>query len=107
IYDQEGTLQHFIDGNEPSKSSWMRYIRCARHCGEQNMMVVQYRSCIFYRACADIPRGTELLVWYNDSYTSFFGIPLQCVAQDENCKRHSSTSISSEPFTHLFPLQTH
>ncbi|KAK5931920.1 hypothetical protein CgunFtcFv8_003672 [Champsocephalus gunnari] len=84
IYDAEGTLQHFIDGNDPSKSSWMRYIRCARHCGEQNMMVVQYRSCIFYRACMDIPRGTELLVWYNDSYTSFFGIPLQCVAQDEN-----------------------
>ncbi|XP_066500724.1 putative histone-lysine N-methyltransferase PRDM6 isoform X2 [Hoplias malabaricus] len=84
IYDQEGTLQHFIDGNEPSKSSWMRYIRCARHCGEQNMTVVQYRSCIFYRACMDIPRGTELLVWYNDSYTSFFGIPLQCIAQDEN-----------------------
>ncbi|XP_062237269.1 putative histone-lysine N-methyltransferase PRDM6 isoform X2 [Platichthys flesus] len=84
IYDTEGTLQHFIDGNDPSKSSWMRYIRCARHCGEQNMMVVQYRSCIFYRACMDIPRGTELLVWYNDSYTSFFGIPLQCTAQDEN-----------------------
>ncbi|KAI7797390.1 putative histone-lysine N-methyltransferase PRDM6 isoform X1 [Triplophysa rosa] len=84
IYDQEGALQYFIDGNEPSKSSWMRYIRCARHCGEQNMMVVQYRSCIFYRACTDIPRGTELLVWYNDSYTSFFGIPLQCIAQDEN-----------------------
>ncbi|XP_072300015.1 putative histone-lysine N-methyltransferase PRDM6 [Eucyclogobius newberryi] len=84
IYDAEGTLQHFIDGNDPSKSSWMRYIRCARHCGEQNMMVVQYRSCIFYRACMDVPRGTELLVWYNDSYTSFFGIPLQCIAQDEN-----------------------
>lgn len=44
-----------------------------------------FRSCIFYRACVDIPRGTELLVWYNDSYTSFFGIPLQCIAQDENC----------------------
>lgn len=43
IYDAEGTLQHFIDGNDPTKSSWMRYIRCARHCGEQNMMVVQYR----------------------------------------------------------------
>ncbi|EMP34776.1 Putative histone-lysine N-methyltransferase PRDM6 [Chelonia mydas] len=41
-------------------------------------------SNIFYRACIDIPRGTELLVWYNDSYTSFFGIPLQCIAQDEN-----------------------
>lgn len=49
-----------------------------------------FRSCIFYRACVDIPRGTELLVWYNDSYTSFFGIPLQCIAQDENCKSHHS-----------------
>ncbi|CAL8263394.1 unnamed protein product [Boreogadus saida] len=84
IYDGEGGLQHFVDGNEPTTSGWMRYIRCARHCGEQNMMVVQYRSCIFYRACMDVPRGTELLVWYNDSYTSFFGIPLQCLAQDEN-----------------------
>ncbi|NWZ63567.1 MECOM protein, partial [Acrocephalus arundinaceus] len=42
IYDQDGTLQHFIDGGEPSKSSWMRYIRCARHYGEQNLTVVQY-----------------------------------------------------------------
>lgn len=48
--------------------------------------MVCFRSCIFYRACTDIPRGTELLVWYNDSYTSFFGIPLQCIAQDENCE---------------------
>uniref|UniRef100_A0A3B5QC15 PR/SET domain 6 n=1 Tax=Xiphophorus maculatus TaxID=8083 RepID=A0A3B5QC15_XIPMA len=47
IYDSEGTLQHFIDGNDPSKSSWMRYIRCARHCGEQNMMVVQYSFSVF------------------------------------------------------------
>ncbi|XP_041105535.1 putative histone-lysine N-methyltransferase PRDM6 isoform X2 [Polyodon spathula] len=102
IYDQEGTLQHFIDGSEPSKSSWMRYIRCARHCGEQNMMVVQYRSCIFYRACMDIPRGTELLVWYNDSYTSFFGIPLQCIAQDENL--NVPTSVM-EAMSHQETLQ--
>ncbi|XP_077445255.1 putative histone-lysine N-methyltransferase PRDM6 isoform X2 [Stigmatopora argus] len=92
IYDSEGTLCHFLDGNDPVKSSWMRYIRCARHCGEQNMMVVQYRSSIFYRACLDIPRGSELLVWYNDSYTSFFGIPLQCVAQDENLNVPTSVS---------------
>ncbi|XP_077598047.1 putative histone-lysine N-methyltransferase PRDM6 isoform X2 [Stigmatopora nigra] len=92
IYDSEGTLCHFLDGNDPVKSSWMRYIRCARHCGEQNMMVVQYRSSIFYRACLDIPRGSELLVWYNDSYTSFFGVPLQCVAQDENLNVPTSVS---------------
>lgn len=52
----------------------------------------------------DIPRGTELLVWYNDSYTSFFGIPLQCIAQDENCKTllsfidvpHVNVTVTSE-----------
>lgn len=53
------------------------------------------RSCIFYRACMDIPRGTELLVWYNDSYTSFFGIPLQCVAQDENRESQGSPGHKS------------
>uniref|UniRef100_A0A8C1Q4G0 PR/SET domain 6 n=1 Tax=Cyprinus carpio TaxID=7962 RepID=A0A8C1Q4G0_CYPCA len=96
----EGTLQHFIDGNEPSKSSWMRYIRCARHCGEQNMMVVQ--SCIFYRACADIPRGTELLVWYNDSYTSFFGIPLQAL-----CFRPYQCGHCSQSFSQPSELRNH
>ncbi|KAF2986788.1 hypothetical protein EK904_004749 [Melospiza melodia maxima] len=52
-------------------------------------------SNIFYRACIDIPRGTELLVWYNDSYTSFFGIPLQCIAQDENCGKPMHKDLSA------------
>ncbi|XP_012666931.1 putative histone-lysine N-methyltransferase PRDM6 [Otolemur garnettii] len=107
IYDQDGTLQHFIDGGEPSKSSWMRYIRCARHCGEQNLTVVQYRSNIFYRACIDIPRGTELLVWYNDSYTSFFGIPLQCIAQDENWIRPYQCGHCSQSFSQPSELRNH
>ncbi|KAG7259850.1 hypothetical protein CRUP_023334 [Coryphaenoides rupestris] len=49
IYDGDGSLQHFVDGNEPTKSSWMRYIRCARHCGEQNLMVVQYSASLRMR----------------------------------------------------------
>lgn len=67
------------------------FLSCVYHpyislLSENTSDCVCFRSCIFYRACVDIPRGTELLVWYNDSYTSFFGIPLQCIAQDENCK---------------------
>ena len=54
----------------------MRYIRCARHKGEQNMVVFQYANNIYYRAVRDIPIGTELLVWYNNNYTQFLGIPL-------------------------------
>lgn len=54
----------------------------------------------------DIPRGTELLVWYNDSYTSFFGIPLQCIAQDENCKSYPSKSHLFTQLAVCFPLST-
>lgn len=60
------------------------------------VVTVCCRSCIFYRACMDVPRGTELLVWYNDSYTSFFGIPLQCIAQDENRKEKSHLAGGKE-----------
>ena len=31
---------------------------------------------IYYESCKDIARGTELLVWYGDSYLQFLGIPV-------------------------------
>ena len=55
----------------------MRYIRCARHKGEQNMFAFQYYGNIYYRAFRDIPAGTELLVWYDDKYPQYMGIPLE------------------------------
>uniref|UniRef100_A0A8C4QCT0 PR/SET domain 6 n=1 Tax=Eptatretus burgeri TaxID=7764 RepID=A0A8C4QCT0_EPTBU len=82
VFDADGTLLHFVDGSEPERCGWMRYIRCARHRGEQNLALVQYRSCVFYRVCLDIPRGSELLVWYDDGYTSFLGIPIHYTPQD-------------------------
>ena len=54
----------------------MRFIRCARHKGEQNLYAFQYNGNIYYRAFKDIPTGTELLVWYDDKYPMYMGIPL-------------------------------
>jgi hypothetical protein len=31
---------------------------------------------IYYEACKDITEGTELLVWYGDTYMQFMGIPI-------------------------------
>jgi len=73
----EGQLLHFIDGRDENKSSWMRYIRCARHRSEQNMFAFQYCGHIYYRAFKDIPATTELLVWYDDNYPQYMGIPLE------------------------------
>lgn len=54
----------------------MRFIRCARHKGEQNLFAFQYNGNIYYRAFKDIPTGTELLVWYDEKYPMYMGIPL-------------------------------
>lgn len=70
------TLSHYIDGSDENSSSWMRFIRCARHKGEQNLFAFQYNGNIYYRAFKDIPTGTELLVWYDEKYPMYMGIPL-------------------------------
>lgn len=65
-----------LDGSDKNCSSWMRFIRCARHKQEQNLFAFQHDMSIFYRAFQDIPRGTELLVWYDDNYLQHMGIPV-------------------------------
>lgn len=73
----DGKLVYYIDGHDENNASWMRYIRCARHRGEQNMYAFQYYGNIYYRAFKDLPPGTELLVWYDDKYPQYMGIPLE------------------------------
>lgn len=73
----EGKLLYYIDGSNENKSSWMRYIRCARNGTEQNMYAFQYCGNIYYRAFRDIPTGGELLVWYDEKYPQYMGIPLE------------------------------
>lgn len=75
IYE-DNQLNYFLDGSDKNTSSWMRFIRCARHKQEQNLFAFQHNKSIFYRAYRDIPRGCELLVWYEDSYTQHMGIPV-------------------------------
>lgn len=70
------TLSHYIDGSDQNTASWMRFIRCARHKDEQNLFAFQYNENIYYRAFKDIPYGTELLVWYDENYPMYMGIPL-------------------------------
>ncbi|XP_058957854.2 putative histone-lysine N-methyltransferase PRDM6 isoform X1 [Pocillopora verrucosa] len=76
VYENE-KLAFFLDGSDMETSSWMRFIRCARHKEEQNMFAFQHNKSIFYRAFREIPSGTELLVWYDDNYyLQHMGIPV-------------------------------
>ena len=94
IYE-DGTFSHYLDGNDENNSSWMRFIRCARHKDEQNMVVFQYGNNIYYRAVRDIPAGTELLVWYNNNYTQFLGVPLG-LRNVPGCKNDQDKKISAQ-----------
>lgn len=53
----------------------MRFIRCARNKEEQNLFAFQYLGNIYYRAFKEIPIGKELLVWYDDKYPHYLGMP--------------------------------
>ncbi len=65
---------YFIDGSDPSVSNWMRFVNCARHEEEQNLLAYQYHGNIYYRTFKTIPPHTELLVWYGDRYAKELGI---------------------------------
>eukprot|EP00794_Sanderia_malayensis_P019289 gene19289-21214_t len=67
-----GKVSHFLDGQ--SRSSWMSFVRCARHKSEQNMVVFQYHGCIYYRTVKDIQSCAELLVWYDNKYTQLLDV---------------------------------
>ena len=54
----------------------MKYVNCARHDGEQNLVLVQEDGEVFYEVCKEIAEGCELLVWYGDTYLKYMGIPI-------------------------------
>lgn len=81
---RDGVLHHFIDG----RGNWMAYVNCARSAMEQNLVAVQEGGEIWYKVCKEINSGSELLVWYGDSYLQFMGIPIALKDQEEgdgNC----------------------
>lgn len=53
----------------------MRFIRCARHKQEQNLFAFQYLGRVFYRTFKPIVPGQEMLVWYDEKYPQYLGIP--------------------------------
>ncbi len=89
---QEGKIQYYIDGKDPSQSNWMRFVNCARCENEQNIIAYQYHGEIYYRVYKEIEANAELLVWYGDEYAEQLGIPL--FEEEENLeeKRFEGTN---------------
>lgn len=58
-------------------SNWMRFVNCARHESEQNLMAFQYKGELYYRTVKPVPPKVELMVWYGKEYAALLGINLE------------------------------
>ena len=72
---KDDKLAGYVDGSDEKVSSWMRFIRCARHKGEQNLFAFQYLGKVYYRTFKVILPGQEMLVWYDEKYPQYLGVP--------------------------------
>ena len=59
--------EFFVDGQDPSKSNWLRYLNDSRD-DRNNIKPYQHREKIFYKTMNDIYPGEELFVSYGGSY---------------------------------------
>ena len=74
---KDGQKPYFLDGRDASKSNWLRFVNCARHEEEQNMVAFQYKGEIYYRTFKHLYPGSELLVWYGREYAQELGISIR------------------------------
>nr|AHA51408.1 zf-H2C2_2 domain-containing protein [Hormiphora californensis] len=63
-------------GQNPSAPAdhWMGFVNRARNRKEQNIVAFQLGDRIFYEVTCDIPRESELLVWYDKGLSKALGI---------------------------------
>ena len=84
-------MLNFIDGTSDPQN-WMRIINCARYKKEQNLVVMQVDSEIFYETMRDVTPGEELLVWYGNDYERYMDLPIGYKAANKK-----SGSVSEGP----------
>jgi len=71
---KRGRITHWVDGRDPQRSNWLRFINCAESVETQNMTAFQSGGDIYYRTVQAVKPDTELLVWYGDDYASELGL---------------------------------
>ncbi|XP_078330297.1 uncharacterized protein LOC144624407 [Crassostrea virginica] len=73
--DKQGSNgTYVIDAADPSCSNWLRFVNSPTKVSEENVIPVSCEGIIFYMTTRDVEPGTELLVWYGDSYGRFLGV---------------------------------
>jgi len=64
----------YVDGKDDTESNWLKYVNCCRNAKEQNMYAFDFKGAIYYLVIREVLPGTELLVYYGDSYAQTLNI---------------------------------
>ena len=74
VHMQGSNGTYVIDVADSSCSNWLRFVNLPTKVSEENVILVSCKGIIFYMTTRDVEPGTELLVWYGDSYGRFLGV---------------------------------
>ena len=88
-----GKTVWYIDGEDLTEANWLRYVNCARHENEQNLVAYQYKGRIYYRSFKVIYPGDELLVYYGDQYAKQLGIVVTAKPDETETEREVVTNV--------------
>ncbi|BFZ00059.1 hypothetical protein BsWGS_03098 [Bradybaena similaris] len=63
----------YLDITDENSCNWMMFVRPANVFSQQNMAAFQDNGNIYFVTCKNIPKGTELRVWYAAAYAKAIG----------------------------------
>ena len=74
ISDKVGNPLEHIDGEDESKSNWLRWVNCSRSPEEEVMIPFQYENKVFFKTFRDIKKGQEIMYFYGTDYARNLGV---------------------------------
>ncbi|KAM6172283.1 histone-lysine N-methyltransferase PRDM16 isoform 3-T3 [Erethizon dorsatum] len=75
VSEHLGSEKFCVDAGQAGAGGWLKYIRVACSCDDQNLAMCQINEQIYYRVIKDIEPGEELLVHVKEGAYSLRAVP--------------------------------
>ncbi|XP_063292881.1 histone-lysine N-methyltransferase PRDM16 isoform X2 [Pelobates fuscus] len=75
ISDEMGNEKLCVDSNQTGNGNWLKFIRMACSCDDQNLAICHLNDQLFYKVIKDIEPGEELLVYMKEGHFSHENMP--------------------------------
>lgn len=73
-------------------SNWMRYVHLASNCKEQNLLLLELESKLYFKSCQFIRSKQQLKLGYDKEYAEKYNLPLPRLHESEKQKLSETQS---------------